>query len=406
MTPRRVRVISLKWTATALAAAALLGCGGGAEDAASNADGPTSVVQVTAIAAGLKVTASATGAGAPDQTVRESTQFSFSASLASGTHAGQSLAGTLILKGADANGITEVEGVLLPATGTAALNAAALARAAALQEELTAAVLTLRTTLRADIESMSAVLRDAMAAGAGSSASPTAAQSQALAQFTDAFTAVNARYRSEVAALNAQALAKVGALSATQKDGDDDDGEGDDDDDSDDDDEGGGAPPLPGGDIAVVGTIDAQGRVDLRLKLSDQTVISAVGQAAADGSLSGTLSGPDSTDQGTWTAGAVAMPAPPAPTPPTPPPASPPPPPPPPPAAPVGDATAGLAKYTNFCASCHTDNVRRNVLNVTGASTLNGLNAANSSVGVMRFLGTAMSAQDKLDVVAYINSAK
>jgi hypothetical protein len=50
--------------------------------------------------------------------------------------------------------------------------------------------------------------------------------------------------------------------------------------------------------------------------------------------------------------------------------------------------------------------VRRNVLNVVGASTLAGLNAANRSVGVMRSLDAAMSAQDKLDVVAYINSAK
>jgi cytochrome c553 len=65
-----------------------------------------------------------------------------------------------------------------------------------------------------------------------------------------------------------------------------------------------------------------------------------------------------------------------------------------------------LAKYGNFCASCHTANVGRNVLNVTRASTLNGLNAAISGVGVMRSLGSAMSAQDKLDVSAYINSAK
>jgi hypothetical protein len=50
--------------------------------------------------------------------------------------------------------------------------------------------------------------------------------------------------------------------------------------------------------------------------------------------------------------------------------------------------------------------VKRNALNVQGASTLNGLNASLSSVSSMRFLGSAMSAQDKLDVAAYINSVK
>jgi cytochrome c553 len=59
-----------------------------------------------------------------------------------------------------------------------------------------------------------------------------------------------------------------------------------------------------------------------------------------------------------------------------------------------------------LCADCHTANVKRNVLNVTRASTLNGLNAALSGVSAMRFLGSGMSAQDKLDVSAYINSAK
>ena len=81
---RSRRLISLRWTATALAAAALLGCGGGTENSATDTGGAAPLVQVSAIAAGLKVTASATGAQAPDQTVRESTQFSFSASLASG----------------------------------------------------------------------------------------------------------------------------------------------------------------------------------------------------------------------------------------------------------------------------------------------------------------------------------
>ncbi|WP_372528315.1 hypothetical protein [Piscinibacter sp.] len=47
-----------------------------------------------------------------------------------------------------------------------------------------------------------------------------------------------------------------------------------------------------------------------------------------------------------------------------------------------------------------------NVLNVTNASTLTGLNASIVNVGSMSFLGTALTAQDRLDISAYINSAK
>ena len=72
----------------------------------------------------------------------------------------------------------------------------------------------------------------------------------------------------------------------------------------------------------------------------------------------------------------------------------------------MGDVAAGLAKYTTNCAGCHTANVKANVLKVTNASTVAGLNAAIAKVGSMSFLGTALNAQDKLDVAAYINSAK
>jgi mono/diheme cytochrome c family protein len=72
----------------------------------------------------------------------------------------------------------------------------------------------------------------------------------------------------------------------------------------------------------------------------------------------------------------------------------------------VGDIAAGQAKYLNLCARCHTADVKRNALNVTGASTVNGLNAALRGVGSMRFLEAQMSAQDRLDVSAYISSAR
>jgi mono/diheme cytochrome c family protein len=72
----------------------------------------------------------------------------------------------------------------------------------------------------------------------------------------------------------------------------------------------------------------------------------------------------------------------------------------------VGDIATGLARYTTYCAGCHTANVMANVLNVTNASTLTGLNASIVNVGSMSFLGTALTAQDRLDISAYINSAK
>ena len=72
----------------------------------------------------------------------------------------------------------------------------------------------------------------------------------------------------------------------------------------------------------------------------------------------------------------------------------------------MGDIATGLARYTMYCAGCHTATVKNNVLNVTKASTVTGLNAAITSVGAMSFLNTALTAQEKLDLAAYINSAK
>jgi hypothetical protein len=46
------------------------------------------------------------------------------------------------------------------------------------------------------------------------------------------------------------------------------------------------------------------------------------------------------------------------------------------------------------------------VLNVTAAATVNGLNSAIAKVGSMSFLGTALTTKDKLDLSAYIASAR
>ena len=45
-------------------------------------------------------------------------------------------------------------------------------------------------------------------------------------------------------------------------------------------------------------------------------------------------------------------------------------------------------------------------MSVTKASTVSGLDASIAKVGSMRSLSSALSAQDKLDLAAYIASAK
>ena len=67
---------------------------------------------------------------------------------------------------------------------------------------------------------------------------------------------------------------------------------------------------------------------------------------------------------------------------------------------------AGLAKYSTYCAGCHTANVKNNVFNVTNASTVGGLEAALASIGAMKGLASALTAQDRLDIAAYISSAR
>lgn len=328
---------SLNWIACATMALALLGCGGEDTDAGGTSAG--SVVQVTEVPAGMKVTAAL-----PTPVVRDATQYAFSARIASGPHAGLDLGGTLMLQGdGDAGSGTKVEGSLV---GTARI-----AAAPALMGQFNTTAQSLRATLRTGIEAASARLREAMAAGAGS-ATLTAGQSQALLQFKQSFAILHLQYRSDVSTLNAQLLA--------------------------------GTAVVPEEDLQVSGTIDAQGQAALRVVLADQSVLLVTGGTAADGSLAGNLAGENSADLGTWTATAQAMPAP----------------------APTGNVAAGQARYTALCASCHTDNVRRNVFNVAAANDVARLDAAIAGIGSMTFLRAGMSAQDKLDVVAYILSAR
>jgi mono/diheme cytochrome c family protein len=72
----------------------------------------------------------------------------------------------------------------------------------------------------------------------------------------------------------------------------------------------------------------------------------------------------------------------------------------------VGDIAAGLTKYTTYCAGCHTSNVKANVLSVTKATTVAALDAAIAKVGSMGSLANTLTMQDKLDITAYITSAR
>lgn len=436
----------LKLGVVALAVALMAGCGGSADSPSAGAptsETTASVLAVTKTAAGLSVSTPAVSATSP-ATVLAQSQYTFAATLTAGPNAGRSLSGTLMLKAESEDGATELEGrlVLTPATpavaapGTSA--SATAGQVAALQEELRSQLSALRTAYRADIDALAQTARAALSAGAAAPAAVpasgassaeaernrrgplTAAQREAIQTFKSAFAARTAQFHADVAAATLAIDSQLAALGVTRSGVA---GRGDD--------EGEGRSASQRG-FKVEGTLAPDGRIDLTLQAPDKSVWHATGQAEANGNWSGPLTGPAAGDVGTWTAspgtGATPSPPPPAasappsaPTPPAPPATTPPPPtppvppvppvppaptPPPPPPAPVGSVSAGSTKYANLCAGCHTSVVRTNVLNVTKASTVGALNAAITKVGTMRSLDASMSAQDRLDVAAYISSAK
>ena len=73
---------------------------------------------------------------------------------------------------------------------------------------------------------------------------------------------------------------------------------------------------------------------------------------------------------------------------------------------PTGNVASGQTLYGTYCAGCHTPTVANNVMNVTKATTASALDAAIAKVGSMSYLGTTLTMQNKLDIAAYINSAK
>ena len=60
--------------------------------------------------------------------------------------------------------------------------------------------------------------------------------------------------------------------------------------------------------------------------------------------------------------------------------------------------------YSANCSGCHGADPRSNNLNVQRASTVSGLNAALASVSAMNRFQTSLSATDKLNLAAYIQS--
>jgi mono/diheme cytochrome c family protein len=340
---------SLTWIAGVAVALALLGCGGADPDVASAAVDPQVQVQVTPVPAGLKISAVLPGLNVTAAVVKDSTQYSFSARLTQGPQAGQELSGLLVLQG-DGNGAsTQMDGAIM---GTARLSATPAQR-----DQFDTTTQSLRASLRSDIETAAARLRDALQSSTGATAL-TPAQSQALQQFKQSFADLNNQYRNAVSALSAQLQTAAAPTEAT----------------------------VP--DLLVSGSIDGQGQaalgVALVVVLADQSVLQATATSAADGTLTGQLASADGTLLGTWTATPQAMPA----------------------AAPVGNVIAGKQKYTNLCANCHTDNVRSNVFNVAAANSVARLDAAVAGIGSMTFLQPALSTQDKLDIVAYILSVR
>jgi mono/diheme cytochrome c family protein len=436
----------MKLSAVALASALLFGCGGSGDGTTGSAASTATIqsVQMAQTATTLSVSVGSAKADAAPSAVLSQAQYTFAASFTGGTHQGQSLAGTLLIRSESEDGATEVEGRLVPsATGTGTGTGSAVspdvqARADTLTAGLKARIETLRAAYKTDVAALVDTLRAAMqAAGAPQADAPlTAAQTQALQTFKDAFAARTRQFHSDVSAAVLDVRTQLDAL---------------------------GVPTLSSGSghgsddhkgqrgYEVEGTIGANGSLDLRLKADDRTVIHAVGTLGQDGSISGKFTGPAADDEGTWKASGGGTPLPlapqapasspssmpppaaqppasspsskpppapqppasspsstppPAPQPPAPPPPAPPPPAPPPPVspptpAPPPPALDGAKLYADNCSGCHGPDPKANQQRVLNAKTVAALDAAISNVGQMRSL-SSLTADQKAAIVAFI----
>src|SRR5512143_152824 len=156
----------LRLTACALATALVVGCGGG------SGNSPTALqsqsVQMSDSLSRVTVTAAGTSSdGSRVSTMQwAAMQYAFSAAVSGGAHAGQTVAGTLLLTGETEGGSTEVEGRLL--VGTAAAPAptasATTTQAQTLTADFNAKMDALRAKLRSDIDALRQKLRSDLAA--------------------------------------------------------------------------------------------------------------------------------------------------------------------------------------------------------------------------------------------------
>jgi hypothetical protein len=289
---------SAQLTAGSLCVALLLGCGGGGSDTPSPSSATADAVALTETATGFTVTAQ----GARGVRSWSAMQFAFTANVTSGTHAGSTVSGLLLLKGEtdEASGSTQVEGKLLFGTLPSGIGSASAMQARSLIAAFRTQADVLRDSLRSQIDA----LRDQLSVDLAAAADDAARQA-AKKTFGDAFKALIVSFQQDMLALVStlrDALTALGLDPSRRLPG-------------------GGDGSLRGhgrGGFDVAGTIAADGRISGTVTLAADQVIRVTGEKQIDGSFKGRFTGPASDDAGDWTAAALSklMPAPePVPTP-------------------------------------------------------------------------------------------
>ncbi len=357
--------------AVALAIALLFGCGGGGDSSSSLPEQPAAAqpqeaapaqpaaVQLRETATVLSVRTELPSSGDTARFEAQALNYSFAAHVDTGPDAGYALTGRLELKGErEDDGLTEVEGHLYPdADASMATRAESRARFDADRKAL-------RDALREDITVLAAELKLALADGAASRSDASgAARREALQAFKAKF---NRRIEAYRAALSARIAEYRGANRDAGTGGDDD---------------------SAAKGYEVHGTIDANGVVNLIASLGDKGKLRASGMIAADGRAQGSLTGPASGDQGTWTAVATGVVDPPSP----------------PPSA--GAYQAGLAKYMATCSFCHSAG-KVDTSGTAGDLAGEPEDLASNLGRVDRAMnGMTLTAQEILDLKAFLRAA-
>lgn len=283
-----------------LCVAVSIGCGGGGDTTAASAPAADAVV-LTETATDFTVTAQ----GARGARSWSAMQFAFSANVTSGTHAGSTIGGLLLLKGErdEASGSTHLEGKLLIGTLPSGIGSGSAIQARSLIAAFRSQADALRDTLRSAVEALRDQLKVDLDAAVDDAARQAAKQ-----KFGDAFKALMLAFQQDMLALVSTLRDALTALGFDP------------------------SRRLPGGGdgglrfhgragFDVTGTIAADGQISGTVTLGVDQVISVTGQKQSDGSFTGRFTGPAGDDAGDWTAAALSkvLPAPepvPAPQPP------------------------------------------------------------------------------------------